>query len=342
MTVTEIKSILKTEAYDFLRTNPMLNRNVIMLTLGGSHAYGTNVDTSDIDIRGCALNSKKEILLGRNFEQFTNDTTDTVIYSFNKLISLLSNVNPNTIELLGNKPEHYLYLSDIGRELISNSHMFLSKRAINSFGGYANAQLRRLSNKAARDVSQSEKEMHILKSIEHASETFKQEYFNMSTDSINLYIDSAINDELDSEIFMDIRLDHYPLRDYKCMWAEMNNIVKEYGKIGVRNKKAIEHDKLGKHMMHLVRLYLMCFDILEKELIITYREDDHELLMNIRNGMYLDSDKQPTAEFYELINDLENRLEYAKKNTSLPDHPNYKLIDEFVATINERIVRDEL
>ena len=44
-----------------------------------------------------------------------------------------------------------------------------------------------------------------------------------------------------------------------------------------------EKGKLGKHMMHLVRLYLMCLDILEKEEINTYRENDIPFLMNIRN-----------------------------------------------------------
>ena len=76
---------------------------------------------------------------------------------------------------------------------------------------------------------------------------------------------------MDTEIYMDVTLSHYPLRDYKSMWSEMNNIVKDYAKIGKRNKNAIEHGKLAKHMMHLIRLYLMVIDILEKKEIITYR-----------------------------------------------------------------------
>lgn len=55
---------------------------------------------------------------------------------------------------------------------------------------------------------------------------------------------------------MDINLKHYPLRDYKSMWSEMNNIVKDYSKIGKRNKHAIEHEKLGKHMMHFGQIIL--------------------------------------------------------------------------------------
>ena len=129
MTIEQIKDKLKLKEYDFLRTDKNLGNNIIILALGGSHAYGTNVKDSDLDIRGCALNSKKEILTNENFEQFINEETDTTIYSFNKLISLLLNVNPNTIELLGLKPEHYLYVSKIGQELLDNSHMFLSKKA---------------------------------------------------------------------------------------------------------------------------------------------------------------------------------------------------------------------
>ena len=141
MNISEIKAEIKKPEYDFLEKNEHLGKNIILLGLGGSHAYGTNTETSDLDIRGCALNRKNEILTNENFEQFVNEETDTTIYSFNKLISLLSNCNPNTIEFLGLKPEHYLYLSPIGEELLNKRKLFLSRRAAHSFGGYATAQL---------------------------------------------------------------------------------------------------------------------------------------------------------------------------------------------------------
>lgn len=334
----DIKKVIASKQYDFLRTNDHLGDRIILLGLGGSWAYGTNVEDSDVDIRGCALNSKEELLTNKNFEQFVNEETDTVIYSFNKLITLLSNCNPNTIEILGLKPDHYIYLSDIGRELIDNADMFLSKRAVNAFGGYANSQLRRLDNKAVRLVNQEQREKHILNSIMNAKYTFPEKYFYYPEDAINLYIDKSLQEDYDSEIFMDINLHHYPLRDYKAMWSEMNNIVKDYAKIGKRNSHAIEHGKLGKHMMHLVRLFFMCFDILENHRIVTYREKEHDLLMNIRNGKYLDDNRQPIPEFFEMIDELENRLEYDKMNTDLPDKPDYKRINEFVMDINERVV----
>ena len=343
MNVKDIKMMINTSKdYDFLFTNEHLGSNIILLGLGGSHAYGTNVESSDVDLRGCALNKKEEILTNKNFEQFDDDKTDTTIYSFNKLISLLTNVNPNVIEMLGLKPEHYIYLSPIGKELLDNKNLFLSKKCIYSFGGYANQQLRRLDNKAVRLVTQSEQEKHILNSIENASYTFKDQFFSYDEDNVKLYIDKSDREEYDTEIFMDINLKHYPLRDYKGMWSTMNNIVKEYSKIGKRNANAIEHNKLGKHMMHLVRLYLMCLDILNEGEIITYREKDHDFLMEIRNGKYLDDNRQPIPEFFDIVKDLEDKLEKAKKTTSLPDNPDYKKINEFIASVNERIVKGEV
>lgn len=337
--MNDFKQILKTSEYDFLRTNEHLNTNIILLGLGGSHAYGTNISTSDLDIRGIALNRKEDILTNQNFEQVVNEATDTTIYSFNKIITLLSNCNPNTIELLGLKPEHYLYLSPIGQELLDNSHFFLSKKAIFSFGGYANQQLYRLNQKAAHKLSQSELETHILKTLEFMKHDFNTKYSSFPEDSINLYIDKAVQPDYDTEIFMDIKLTHYPLRDYKSMWSELHNTVKAYSKVGKRNEHALAHGKIAKHMMHLIRLYMMCLDILEKERIITYRPE-HDLLMDIRNGKYLDSNDQPTSEFFEMVNEYEKRLDYAKLNTSLPDSPDYDAIKEFVMSVNERIIKD--
>ena len=143
MTLEQIKKEITSPEYKFLKENEHLGKNIILLGLGGSYAYGTNIDTSDIDIRGVALNRKHEILTNIKFEQFVNEETDTTIYSFNKIISLLTNCNPNTIELLGLKPEHYLYISNTGHELLANKKMFLSKKSAYTFGGYATSQLRR-------------------------------------------------------------------------------------------------------------------------------------------------------------------------------------------------------
>jgi hypothetical protein len=86
----------------------------------------------------------------------------------------------------------------------------------------------------------------------------------------------------------------------------------------------------------------MCLDILNDGEIVTYREKDHDFLMEIRNGKYLDENRQPIPEFFDVVDDLEAKLDIAKQTTALPENPDYKKINEFVASVNERIVRGEI
>lgn len=337
MTGKEICLKVAGPEYDFLCNRPELGDNIIMIGVGGSHAYGTNIETSDLDVRGIAINTSERILLGTQFEQSVDTNTDTTVYSLDKLIALLCNCNPNIVEILGLKPEHYLYINSIGQKLLDCKEAFLSKRAINAFGGYANSQLRRLENKASKTASQDKEEQFILRSIESAQVDFKRRYFEAADDSIRLYIDKAVNEGLSTEIFMDLSLTHYPLRDYKDMISEMQSIVKSYKSIGRRNENAMSHGKIAKHMMHLIRLYLMCHDILADGKIITYREADHDLLMSIRNGDYLDENDQPTQSFYELVNDLEADIRHWKVHTHLPDAPDMRKINRLHRDINAMI-----
>lgn len=333
-----MKELIESTDYNFLRENEHLKSNIIFLTLGGSHAYGTSIETSDVDIRGCALNSKSDLIGMSSFEQTIDIKTDTVIYSFNKLVKLLIDCNPNTIEILGCKPEHYFMMTSIGQELLDNRKLFLSKRAVNSFSGYAGQQLRRLQNSLARDsYPKNEKERHIMISVISAMNGFKDRYSEFEEGSINLSIGESCHEELETEIFVDVNLKHYPLRDYKNIWSEMNNIVKDYSKLDKRNNKK-DDLHLNKHAMHLIRLYLMCLDILEKEEINTYRKNDLDLLMSIRNGKYQKTDGTFYTEFFDLVSELEKKVEYAKINTNLPDKPNYKKIEEFVISVNQNVI----
>lgn len=333
--------LIEQPEYDFLRTNPCLKGNIMLLTLGGSHAYGTNIESSDIDIRGITCNTKASLLglqhIGyenNDTEQVVDTTTDTTIYVFRKIIPLLLSCNPNTIELLGCKPEHYIHLSGTGKLLLENAKLFLSKRAAYSFGGYATSQLRRLTNALARDAySADEKEQHIKATCENVLKSYNLHHSNLPEGSIQLSTIPSNRDGLEKEIAVSVSLADYPLRDWQACLNELHNVIKDYEKLNKRNhKKDAEH--LNKHAMHLIRLYLMGCDILEKEQIITYREKDHDLLMSIRNGAYMKEDGTYDKEFFELLNDYENRMKYAIENTALPESPDLVAVNDLVVSIN--------
>ena len=238
--------------------------------------------------------------------------------------------------------DQYLIKTELGQELIDHTSLFLSKRAVKTFSGYAGAQLRRLQNALARDsMPQEEREQHILRSVQNALEDFERRYGTSEKGTIRLYIDQAQTPGMDREIFVDADYRHLPLREYNQMFTVMTNVVRDYDKIGKRNKKK-DDNHLNKHAMHLIRLFMMAIDILEEGEIRTYRAKEQELLLDIRNGKYQRPDGLFREEFYELLADYEKRLHQAAEGTSLPEQPDRKKVQEFVMDVNERVVRDEI
>ena len=335
------KNLMNSTEYDFLRTNERLGKRIMLLGLGGSYAYGTNNEQSDIDFRGVTLMMPSDLIGLTQFEQYEDDKTDTVIYGFNKLVNLLLECNPNTCEILGLDEDQYLVKSELGQEIIDNSRLFLSKRAIKSFGGYADAQLRRLQNAIARDsLPQREREKHILKSVMNALEDFNRRYSFSSKDGIRLYIDDSDNPDFETEIFVDADYKHFPLRDYTDLWGTMRTVVRDYDKIGKRNKKK-DDNHLNKHAMHLIRLFMMAIDILEKGEIHTHRVDDLPLLLAIRKGEYMLPDGTFSKTFYDVLEEYERKLDEATLKTDLPDNPDMEKVERFVERINRYAVTGE-
>ena len=214
----DFKALLNTSEYDFLRTNPRLGSRIMLLGVSGSHGYGTNREGSDIDFRGVTLNLPSDLIGLTSFDQYEDPNTDTVIYSFTKLVNLLLNCNPNTIEILGLDDDQYVIKTVVGQEILDHRQLFLSKRAAASFGHYADAQLRRLQNAIAKDtLPQPSREEHILKSVNHALDDFNRRQQEEYKTSAKLYIDTAETEGLETEIFLDADFRHYPLRRYNDM-----------------------------------------------------------------------------------------------------------------------------
>jgi len=115
----------------------------LLLVIRGSHAYGTNVETSDTDYAGVFI-QKMEDILGFNYtEQINDDKNDTVIYEIRRFLDLLSSNNPTILELLNTPEDCIVYKDPIFDEILNNRDVFITKICAKSFGGYGKMQIQK-------------------------------------------------------------------------------------------------------------------------------------------------------------------------------------------------------
>lgn len=165
MNKEEIKKKLKSSEYDFLRTNEKLKDNIVLLVVAGSHAYGLNTEESDLDIRGISVGTLDSILGLESFDVFEDKKTDTVIYSMKRFVELAMKGAPNVLEILFSNPENILYCDEkIGKMLLDNRDMFLSKRVYYSFRGYAKNALKDAEKRLENEPKKADKyAMHYIR-----------------------------------------------------------------------------------------------------------------------------------------------------------------------------------
>ena len=115
----------------------------LYLVVRGSHAYGTNLPTSDTDYAGVFVQDMDSILGMSYVEQVNDDNNDIVIYELRRFLELLAKNNPTILELL-NTPEDCVIYKDPAFDVIfENRDKFLTKVCSQSFGGYAVAQIKK-------------------------------------------------------------------------------------------------------------------------------------------------------------------------------------------------------
>lgn len=134
---------------DFLNKSNLewLQNNIIFLTIHGSHCYGTNIETSDIDLKGLAIPPKQYFFGYLNkFEQAEFTDPDCVIYDFRKFVQLATDANPNILEILFTDPSDYVIKHPIMDKLLEYRDVFISKRVRWTFSGYAHSQLKKINS----------------------------------------------------------------------------------------------------------------------------------------------------------------------------------------------------
>lgn len=145
-------------------------RDVLFVTLAGSHAHGTARSGSDIDLRGVFLAPLEWRLslfrplaeieaplggrLGAEVEQRLRRhptasaslgvKTECVLFDIAKFLSLCAAGNPNALEILFASEDDWLHVTPAWRLVHGERHRFLTRKVQQTYLGYAMAQLKRI------------------------------------------------------------------------------------------------------------------------------------------------------------------------------------------------------
>ena len=116
---------------------------VIFKAIVGSQSYGLATETSDVDIKGVYIQDKKDLLTMDCYRPHTEINKDEFYYELRNFLELLSVGNPTAVELLFTPKECILEITPEFQHLINIRDKFVTKQLYDSFGGYAQNQLRK-------------------------------------------------------------------------------------------------------------------------------------------------------------------------------------------------------
>jgi predicted nucleotidyltransferase len=334
--------------------------NIIFECIGGSRAYGLDTPTSDTDIRGVFVLPKSMYYSLDYVDQINDETNDVVYYELQKFIALCAKNNPNILELLNVSDDCILQKNPIFDQI--KLEIFLSKQCEKSFANYAFTQIKKARGLEKKIMNPMEKERKSvldfcfiydqatsipLKTF-LAERSIKQAQCGITNishlkDCHNLYHSENIPYKgiIKSENANELALSTIPkgekaigllffnkdsyssyCKKYKeyWNWVEKRNVE--------RYKTTVSHGKNydSKNMMHTFRLLRMAKEIATENTIYVKRSD-REFLLDVKHGKF---------EYDELVNwatELKTELETLYKNSSLPERPNLKLINELLITV---------
>lgn len=348
---------------------PWLEARTILLVRHGSHAYGTNIATSDIDLKGVAI-PPAEYFHGfaKKFEQAESHAPDSVIYDVRKFCALAADCNPNIIEVLWGSEEEIEVCTKAGRELLGARQLFLSKKARFTFSGYAIAQLKRIDTHhrwlrnppqapptraehnlpAVARIPQEQMQAvqsQIDKQMDAWTEDFGPELDEAGKVAIRSRVSGYLahvqitNDERwqsaartlgYDENFIHLLQREREFRARENEWKQFENWKKTRNP--VRAELEAKYGMDTKHAMHLVRLMRMCREILETGKVVVKRPDREELLA-IRNGAW------SYERLVEWANAQDGELEQLYRDSTLQKSPPMKEIDALCVRLVEQMLR---
>jgi len=315
---------------------------VILTGTIGSHSYGTATPTSDYDYMSVVI-PPADVYLGLD-NWGTAGTKDDVYddaekglvehryFELKKFIGMCEGMNPNAVPLLWLRPEHYEAMTPEGAMLVQNRALFNSKKAYQTFSGYAHGQLQKMGG--------------VFNDNEEPNKLLKQGHLLFQQ-----YAEEQIKDQRsmrDGKGFVPQygpgceRCGVLSEEHSKCLYNEgylaamiaLNTHSKEEvkrikdgpitGRMGAKRKELrAQYGFDTKFAFHTIRLMRMCVEFLThpEEGLKVYRKGiDADFLYSIRTGALSQEDIK------KLADELFAQAKEALVTSPLPDEPDHAAI----------------
>lgn len=334
----------------------------IFSTIVGSKAYGTDTPESDTDTRGVAIVRDLSYYMGfmNEFAQYEDKITDTVIYDIRKAFHLISDANPNMLDLVFTDERFFQIVTPYWERVLEQRDAFLSKRVRYTYTGYAFAQLKRIKtarswllNPPKKKPERSDfglpEEKVLTKDNIGAYLWIMVNLLDNSVEYLNL--SDATKEELSKVNWIGLAqqkgvperaaMEIQELTAASDAWMEAMKKEQAYNKAkqhwlsyqGWKNdrneKRSVLEEKYGydtKHASHLVRLMRMGKEIISEGKVIVYRPDRDELKA-IRNGAWTYDQVE------EYAHTMEAEIVRLSATSILPEKPNRPKLDKLCVDI---------
>lgn len=338
----------------------MMQDNLVCEVRTGSHAYGTNLPTSDLDTRGIFV--ADPVCVRTPFfnvnEVEDKKKEDTKFYEVGNFVKLLVDQNPNILELLWVDESDILYTTPAYDLLRSHRHALLSSKLSHTFSGYALSQLKRIkghnkwiNNPQPVDAPRQDQFVSVVFNMTGTPGLNKHvptaDFMarSLGANMFALYYDDGggswmdakgnptpkshdyWNEELTSrtpQLIVKVNEDQYKAAhdNWKNFWEWKKN----------RNEARSElEEQFGydtKHAMHLIRLLRMGYEALTEGVVKVKRLDAKELL-SIRYGAFKYEELVSWAEA------LDAQVKAAYETTKLPRSVNVVFASELVMEVQD-------
>jgi hypothetical protein len=293
----------------------------------GSHLYGTNIEGSDLDVKGVYLPDARDILFQKVQGTLKHvdglpKFTDSEVFSFQQYMKLLLQGQTVALDMLFTPREAYLAEPEPEwSAVVNNRESWLSSK-VSAMVGFARSQASKYCLKAER-LRAAEVILDFLRSLEPSERLRRWQPEILDLIAAHDYIEREWIQVRDEDVFhLSVCGRKVPLsytvkqatEVYEHLWEHYGSRVKEAKDMNGSDWKAL---------MHALRITEETKELL-RDGVITLPRPEAEFLVKIRQG---EVDRERVL---QLITDGAGDVKNLQEKTLLPEEPDHALAEKLV------------